>query len=161
MQYNIYKINRPYVLVIEIEQEKWLALVFKPRNKKIGNIARTWKEIRGYNIRFEEKGMKRTGKIERKSLLRVLKNGKPNDIARQIIFSEFGLEIFGLTDYERCYFASNFKTDGRLWAFLRAVKAECRYSGVGSTSRQFEGGTIIITPTKIKKALRELWNEVV
>ncbi len=161
MQYNIYKINRPYVLVIEIEQEKWLALVFKPRNKKIGNIARTWKEIRGYNIRFEEKGMKRTGKIERKSLLRVLKNGKPNDIARQIIFSEFGLEIFGLTDYERRYFTSNFKTAGRLWAFLRAVKAECRYSGVGFTSRQFEGGTITITPTKIKKALRELWNEVV
>ena len=89
-----------------------------------------------------------------------LKKGVLSESSRKGLFRVFGNKYIGLTNIEREYFTKNFATPERLIAFYRVVQKEKRmyssYSG-GKVTRDFEGNSIIITSTKIRKASRELF----
>ena len=89
-----------------------------------------------------------------------LKKGVLSESSRKELFRIFGNKYFGLTNMEREYFTKNFATPERLIAFYRVVQKEKRmyrgYKG-GKVTRDFEGNSIIITSTKIRKASRELF----
>jgi hypothetical protein len=103
--------------------------------------------------------------ITEEKFVRDLKQGNLSNMARKYLFKIFGNKYFGLTDFERRYFSTNFSSLGRLIAFYKSVQKERRYirdynngKMVGNITREFEGKPIIITTTKIKKAMRELFN---
>jgi hypothetical protein len=99
--------------------------------------------------------------ITEEKFVRDLKQGNLSNMARKYLFKIFGNKYFGLTDFERRYFSTNFSSLERLITFYKSVQKEKRYrdyySG-GKITREFEGKPIIVTTTKIKKAMRELFN---
>lgn len=98
--------------------------------------------------------------ITEEKFVRDLKQGNLSNMARKYLFKIFGNKYFGLTDFERRYFSTNFSSLGRLIAFYKSVQNEKKYRDYnsGKITREFEGKPIIITTTKIKKAMRELFN---
>lgn len=87
-----------------------------------------------------------------------LKKGVLSESSRKELFRIFGNKYFGLTKMEREYFTKNFATPERLIAFYKVVQKEKRYNDCGGeVTRDFNGKSIIITSTKIRKASRELF----
>jgi hypothetical protein len=102
--------------------------------------------------------------LNEKKFVGYLKKGILSEEARKALFKIFGDKYFGLTKMEREYFSKNFATPERLLAFYKVARKEMTYSGwyygshPGEITRDFDGKTIIITTTKIRKAARELFN---
>ena len=97
-------------------------------------------------------------KLTEKEFIGYLKKGKLSEEARKVLFKIFGNKYFGLTKMEREYFTKNFANPERLWSFYKAVQNEKRYNDCGGeVTRDFNGKSIIITSTKIRKASRELF----
>ena len=95
--------------------------------------------------------------VDEEAMLGYLRRGNPDDNARSSLFQFFGRSIFSLTNLEHQYFSKSFPNINRLVAFYHAIKRECRYCGTGYTYRSYGGRNVIITPTKIKKAIFELF----
>lgn len=97
--------------------------------------------------------------VDVEAMLGYLRRGNPDDNARSSLFQFFGRSIFTLTNLERQYFSKSFSNVDRLVAFYHAVKKDCRDRGTGYTYRDYGGRSVMITPTKIKKAIFELFGK--
>ena len=98
--------------------------------------------------------------IDEEEMLGYLRRGNPDDNARSSLFEFFGRSIFGLTDLELRYFKASFHHNlPRLVKFYHAIKKECRARNAGYTYRNYGGRSVVITPSKIKKAIEIIFGE--
>ena len=97
--------------------------------------------------------------VDEEEMLGYLRRGNPDDNARSSLFEFFGRSIFGLTDLELQYFKASFHDLPRLVKFYHAIKKECRARGAGYTYRNYGGRSVVITPSKIKKAIEIIFGE--
>ena len=97
--------------------------------------------------------------IDEEEMLGYLRRGNPDDNARSSLFEFFGRSIFGLTDLELRYFKASFHNLPRLVKFYHAIKKECRDRDAGYTYRVYGGRSVVITPSKIKKAIEIIFGE--
>jgi hypothetical protein len=91
-------------LYIRITPEKCLYLQILKRNPR--KLHRNLKRLKVGNILVfpPPSGNNVWEKMPIKNILDLLKRGKPEENARELLYSEFGNIVFGLTRYEKEYF---------------------------------------------------------